>query len=79
MKGNSHYADAEAPGKYYLNRNLAEGAEVIALGQVEATLALAFEQRTANLLAFYAMIPRGSTDSDTIALHQDILERLGLK
>lgn len=47
--------------------------------QAEATLALAYEQRTANLLAFSAMIPRGLMDEDTILLRKEILERLDLK
>lgn len=46
-----------------------------ALAQVHATLALAEEQRTANLIAFYDLAPFGT---DTEALRADIRTRLGL-
>lgn len=46
--------------------------------QVHATLALAYEQRTANLIAFLAWEPtREATDAD-VQLQKQIVERLGL-
>lgn len=41
---------------------------------VEATLALAHEQRTANLIALEALLHRGGAEIDVIAIQ----ERLGL-
>lgn len=47
--------------------------------QVEATLALAYEQRTAAMVAFYSTIPDGPLDEATRRLREDILARLGLE
>lgn len=48
--------------------------------QTDATLALAFEQRTANLIAFYGIaISIGARDKPTDDLQRQIVERLGLK
>lgn len=51
MAGNPHYAEAAKVARYYEQRLVQEDADVIALGVMSATLALAFEQRTANLIA----------------------------
>jgi len=45
---------------------------------VEATLALAYEQRTANLIAFYESVPMPRLGSDTQKLREQIMERLDL-
>lgn len=45
---------------------------------VEATLALAYEQRTANLIAFYGDGPIMSGDEAYHELNRHIVERLGL-
>lgn len=50
-----------------------------ALAQTEATLALAFEARTANLLTqLNGLIQEGIKGQDVIELELDILTRLGL-
>lgn len=47
--------------------------------QTEATLALAYEQRTANLIAFYGDGPKVDAGDPAYAeLHRQIVERLGL-
>lgn len=81
MNGNPHYSDASSPGIYYSTRRLEEDADVIALAQVEATLALAFEQRTANLIALAHMEHRnapgiGFNDGYDC---KEIFDRLGLE
>jgi hypothetical protein len=82
MQGNPHVVeagvalDAEAQqGASYLNPQDA----MLRVAAIEATLALAFEQRTASLVSFCGLIPRGAMDEDTIRLRNDIMERLGLK
>ena len=73
MEGNPHYNRAED----------ANWESVDAYAAAQATLALAFEQRTANLIALAtaqwssgnAMFPEASTGS----ARAEIKERLGLK
>jgi len=55
-------------------------------GLIEATLALAFEQRTANLIALWqqpttetSTATLGLLDSRLMDMQQEILERLGAK
>jgi hypothetical protein len=51
----------------------------VARAQAEATLALAYEQRTANLIAFYGDGPVGTAGDPAYAeLNRQIVERLGL-
>ena len=52
-----------------------ETPEFAATCQIEATLALAFEQRTANLIAFYG---DGGQGEAYVELHNQIVARLGL-
>ena len=67
MKGNSHFDLAQTA----YTRSLPDHA------QVQATLALAYEQRTANLLALMAIIAdEPSPEDETIT--DEILSRLGL-
>jgi hypothetical protein len=85
MQGNPHYGIAELiiqhvegePGAWYDN-----DSEAIDRAQVKATLALAFEQRTANLIAAYQaeVTGYGRIKGDGIAIdrHNEILGRLGL-
>jgi hypothetical protein len=46
--------------------------------EVLATLALAYEQRTAALVAFYATIPSNASDEAYRNLHKTVIARLGL-
>ncbi len=85
MTGNKHYAEAVAAELYYSHRNVDTDADTIALGQLEATLALAHEQRTANLIAYQANVESSyfnklttSRSSQANDLNRQILERLGL-
>ena len=51
----------------------------VARASVEATLALAHEQRTANLIAFYGDGPKVDAGDPAYAeLNRQIVERLGL-
>lgn len=55
------------------------GSSDLAKAKLEATLALAYEQRTANLIAFYGDGPAGGQwDESYSELHRQITERLGL-
>jgi len=47
--------------------------------QAEAALALAYEQRTANLIAFYGDGPTGPHDGAYATLLAQIVDRLDLK
>lgn len=84
MNGNPHYRDARAAGSYYATRQINSDLGVIALAQVEATLALAHEQRTANLIALMAMSPLDLTDwpqpavDNFLTQNKNICTRLGL-
>jgi hypothetical protein len=44
----------------------------------QATLALAYEQRTSALIAFYATIPGNASDESYRNLYKTIITRLGL-
>lgn len=50
----------------------------VARAAVEATLAVAYEQRTANLIAFYGDGPVIAGDVAYHELNRQIVERLGL-
>lgn len=83
---NSHYDEAETVGRYYATHTLDNDADVIAMGQVEATLALAYEQRTANLIAIWQTgdikvgnETFGITGEKRISLYNEIAIRLGFK
>jgi hypothetical protein len=72
MNGNPHYGAAQTTGHE-------DG------GDIEATLALAHEQRTANLIAYQANVERSYQNTLTRArsgqaneLNRQIIERLGL-
>ena len=80
---NQHYKEAErlsAESSLIHEWPAAERAAQAGRGQIEAALALAYEQRTANLAALYNL---GGPDSiltglDYGALATQIKERLGL-
>ena len=57
----------------YQSRGLTERQIDVAQAQAQATLALAYEQRTAILFAYAATT--GQTDA---AVHAEVTERLGL-
>jgi hypothetical protein len=64
-----------------MNQHHDEAANVIAMGQVEATLALAYEQRTANLIALWIDPKQQGDEMSGINygnLATQIKERLGL-
>lgn len=68
------------PGNSYFDRAVLAGADEATtgaeFGQIQATLALAYEQRTANLIAW----ADGSSDDEALRdLWQQIAARLGLK
>jgi hypothetical protein len=50
----------------------------VARAAVEASLAVAYEQRTASLIALYESVPMPRLGSDTQALRAQIMERLDL-
>lgn len=86
MSSNPHYAEARKTEGYYVHKNVGADAEVIALGQLEATLALAYEQRTANLIAYQANVEQSyfktlqkARSGQANALNRQIIERLGLE
>ena len=54
MDGNPHADEAAKVINYYEHRNVDSDADVIALGMMNAQLAVAFELRTANILAAQA-------------------------
>jgi hypothetical protein len=73
MENNPHYRNAKT-------LNTDDG------GDIEATLALAYEQRTANLIAYQANVERSYHHTLTRArsgqaneLNRTIIERLGLE
>lgn len=67
MENNPHYTEAEKAVAYFETRNVDTDADVIALGQVNATLAVATELRTANRLAAQAVIQQ--RNANIIAAH----------
>lgn len=80
LPGNSNYAAANNR-RYLVLDAFGEGGvnnvpNTLALAQVEATLALAYEQRTANLIAMQAM---GVTDlTEWLPAHSEAwIERAG--
>lgn len=83
MTGNPHYEDTVE----YLRRmdddpmGPEQWHDYAQMAQIEATLALAHEQRTANLIALAtAQWPNGSSMFGTsLAVNSQIRERLGLK
>jgi hypothetical protein len=66
-----HLSKAEAEG-VLIHSSAAETA------QAAATLALAFEQRTANLIAFAQMMAGKMTGVQAVDVAGEIVERLGL-
>ena len=85
MSNNPHTEEAQKTVGYYTRRNVEPDADVIALGQLSATLALAHEQRTANLIAYQANVERSyqhtltrSRSGQANELNRQIIERLGL-
>jgi hypothetical protein len=67
MENNPHYTEAEKTAKYFETRIIDADADVIALGQMNATLAVATELRTANRLAAQAVIQQ--RNANIIAAH----------
>lgn len=85
MDSNKHYAEAVAAEVYYCHRNVDTDADTIALGQLEATLALAHETHTLALIAYQANVESSYFNKLTTQrsaqandLNRQILERLGL-
>lgn len=74
MQGNPYYEEVQKVCDYYERRNVETDTDVIALGRMNATLALAFEQRTANLIALESLLERCGSDVELDAIQ----ERLGL-
>lgn len=86
MSDNPHYKEALVTEKYYVHKTVGPDSDVIALGQLEATLALVHEQRTANLIAYQANVERSyhhtltrHRSGQANALNRQIIERLGLE
>ena len=88
MNGNPHYAAAE---DHLNSENMTSGTEFAKeyreLVQIEATLALAYEQRTANMIALYAAdeacaqginLATGWDIDNWASLAKTITSRLGL-
>jgi hypothetical protein len=84
MSGNPHAAVAkfrqEGVHEWQSYEGSTDATDIAAIldAQVEATLALAYEQRTANLIAFYGDGHIGPLDTAHAELHKQIIERLGL-
>lgn len=79
LPGNPYSDEAQKTAAYYTGRNVETDTDVIALGQMGATMALAFEQRTANLIAWHAFIDaQGDLPDHTAEISKQIQERLGL-
>jgi hypothetical protein len=83
MEGNQHAEDADmwVTESCLINDHRPEERLVLAnQAQAQATLALAFEQRTANLIAWHAFVERqGDLPDETADLAARILERMGLE
>jgi hypothetical protein len=69
MKNNHHYEQANIGQDYF------EGPALNDHAAVQATLALAYEQRTANLIAWFGDGTHGDASKE---LHAEIVSRLGL-
>lgn len=86
MDGNPHYANVlDLSARHAKRGDLSshQAAYDIACQQAEATLALVFEQRTANLIAKLALNAQMSTSNRTLRpdaakVDDEILARLGL-
>ena len=77
---NAHATEAQrisAESSLVNEWGLTERGIIATRAQAEATLALAYEQRTANLIAFLSA-PDRDMDEATRALNLQIIERLGL-
>lgn len=96
MEGNPHYDEAQSQSIHAdtdVSANWATNtgeykSDMLAAAQIEATLALAFEQRTANLIALYSMDDdarqgmidgAGMHSEHWVDVTRQIAERLGLK
>lgn len=87
MNGNANYESAADLAGHLLdalNEGNGDLEAALNIAQVEATLALAYEQRTANLIAVMAMSPLDLTDWPQPAVdnflnqNKNICTRLGL-
>lgn len=87
MPGNPHYEVAAKASIFIDNKLKASDQEFVAHSQVEATLALAYEQRTANMIALYAAdeacaqginLATGWDIDNWASLAKTITSRLGL-
>lgn len=93
MHGNPHYDEAQSQSVHAdtdVSANWATNtgeykADMLAAAQIEATLALAFEQRTANLIAAFGQLNYDAEEEsflgerlDGYEIAKQIQERLGL-
>lgn len=86
LPGNKDYDEACLTVNFFAHKNVEADADVIALGQLEATLALAHETRTLALIAYQANVERSyhhtltrHRSGQANALNRQIIERLGLE
>ena len=76
LPGNPHYGDALVSMGQAVRNMPSEPEKLVLLGQADAALTLAFEQRTANLIAFAGT---GDLAHDVrVRLNRTIADRMGL-
>lgn len=85
LPGNPHYESADSLANHAHGLDELDANGLSGLANAEATLALAYEQRTANLIAVLNMSPVDMTDwpkqaaKNFFELNRTITQRLGMR